>query len=281
MHYDYTATALALGGVLNHPDGTTTTIPSLASVHLAPTGGDGETDVSNYDRDNVSFSLARSSVFGAESGYRTFTSGSEVLIKDLNLFGRIQATRLFMNVTSTRIVGDDETATKSHPDNAHFKMQAQIVGLRIDGTYVIPEFDEPLSDCLTYEQFTNRISGDSVTYAKRFGVDTEELTDAVATNVQPIHGSFLSALRHAPSGQLGPLKGFTLPVKNFGYVHFGEMDVRPGRRRMNLLRIEFDMGLTFMGSAFGPASTRVAAATSTTGSMTLLSLDGNGAPSWP
>jgi hypothetical protein len=281
MHYDYTASALGLGGVLKHPNGTRTTIPSLASVHLAPTGGDGETEISNYNKDGVSFSLARSSVFGAESGYRTFTSGSSVLVKDLNLFGRIQATRLYTSITSTRIVGDDETPIRSNPDHARFTMQSQIVDLRIDGIYVIPEFDVLLSDCLTYEEFTQRIRVNSEIYARQFDVAQGDLQNMIATNMQPIHGSFLKTLQHAATSQIGPRNGFRLPVKNFGYVDFGEMIVRPGRRRVNLLRIEFDMGLNFMGDAFSQAETMSFASTSTTGSMTLLSLDGNGAPSWP
>lgn len=276
MTYDYNASALGLGGVLKHPNGTTTYIPSLASVHLAPTGGEGSTEISNYSKDGVSFLKACSSVFGYDSGQRTFTSGSSVLITDLNLFGRIQVTRLETSITSTRIFTDD-IATQSNPDKVHFTMSSLIVGLRIDGIDVIPEFDLALSACLTHEEFTTRLLNNSGTYAQQFGVSQGELQNVLATNLQPIRGSFVSALQHAPTDKFGPPQGFKLPVKNFGHVHFGEMVVKPGRRRVNLLRIEFDMGLPFTPGAFGGYPS----ATSTTGSMTILSLDGNGSPSWP
>jgi len=280
MNYEYTASAIGLGGVLKHPNGTTTYIPSLASVHLAPTGGQGKTEISNYNKDGVSFLNARSTVFGSDSGSRTFTSGSDVVIENLNLFGRIQVTRLQTTVTSTRIFADDQITTQSNPDNAHFSMHSVIVGLSIDGIDVIPEFDLDLSACLTYEQFTRRIGGDNIgTYAAQFGVAQADLQNVLATRVQPIRGSFVSALQHAPTDQFGPHNGFRLPVKNFGYVHFGEMIVKPGRRRVNLLRIELDMGLTFMGGAYAQALSP--ASTSTTGSMTILSHDSNGSPTWP
>jgi hypothetical protein len=279
MTYDYTASALGLGGVLKHPNGTTTYIPSLASVHLAPTGGEGEAEISNYNKDGVSFLNARSSVFGYESGYGMFTSGSDVSIKDLNLFGRIQVTRLQTTVTSTRSFAAGETATQSNPDNARFSMHSVIVGLCIDGIEVIPVFDLELSACLTYEEFRKQISNDSTTYAQQFGVGPAELQNVLATNAQPIRGSFVSALQHAQTDQFGPRKGFKLPVKNFGHVHFGEMIVKPGRRRVNLLRLELDMGLTFPQNTYTSAGT--VNPTSTTGSMTILSHDSNGSPSWP
>src|SRR5215210_1977112 len=132
MTYDYNASALGLGGVLKNADGTTTGVPSLGSVHLAPTGGEGFAEISNYSKDGISFTTARSSVFGSDVGYRTFTTHSDVFITNLNLFGRVQAAILQMSVTSTRVVEDvdisDEKAiaTQSNPDNARFTMNAMV-----------------------------------------------------------------------------------------------------------------------------------------------------------
>jgi hypothetical protein len=77
-----------------------------------------------------------------------------------------------------------------------------------------------------------------------------------------------------------------LPVTNFGTIHFGELVVRPGNRRVNLLRIDFDSML--QAGKGGPAPRKMissaggtSAQSPSSGNMTLLSLAGNGVPSWP
>jgi hypothetical protein len=282
MTYDYNASAIGLGGVLKNADGTTTVIPSLASVHLAPTGGRGTAEISDYNKYGVSFTTACSTVLGSDSGQRTFTTSSDIYMTNLNLFGRIQVDLLQTSITSTRNVFAEESMTmQSNADNARFTMHSMIRGLVIDGVEVIPEFDFALTECPTYQEFTNRISGDGVpTYAKQFGVEPTELQSVLTANVQPIRASFVSALHHTPTDKIGPRKGFKLPVKNLGYVHFGELVVKPGRRRVNLLRIEFDSTLAFWDENIeegfeSPSSSPIG------GSMTVLSQANNGAPSWP
>lgn len=281
MTYDYNASALGLGGVLKNDDGTTTVVPSLASVHLAPTGGEGSTEISNYNKDGVSFTTARSSVIGYDSGYRTFTTRADVYLTNLNLFGRVQAAILQTSISSTRDIFEEEAiTTQSNPDNARFTMNSMIRGLVIDGVEVIPELDLELCSCPTYEQFTNRIGGDYVsTYAEQFGVEQATLQNVLTTNVQPIRASFVKTLQYTPTGNFGPRNGFKLPVKNFGYVHFGELVVKPGRRRVNLLRFEFDSALAYWeGIGEEPPSL---SSSPSAGSMTVLSQDSNGSPSWP
>ncbi|HEX6098452.1 MAG TPA: hypothetical protein VF432_19200 [Thermoanaerobaculia bacterium] len=305
--YDYNASALGLGGVLKHRNGSTTIIPSLASVALAPTGGEGFNEISNYDKDGVSFSNARSSVMGYDSGHRTFTTRSDVYITNLDLFGRLKAAILQTSVSSTReVLREGDIRQQSNPDNARFSMQAMIRGLTIDGIEIIPELDLELCESATYEQFTNRIGGRGVdAYAKQFGVEKNDLQTVLRSQVQPIRASFVRDLQHKPTDKFGPRKGFKLPVKRFGHVHFGEMVVKPGRRRVNLLRIEFDSTLRFgervpqgigervaqvieekvaQASALITDSVDLESADSPSpykGFATIMSLDGNGAPSWP
>lgn len=295
--YHYNASTLGLGGVLKHPNGATTIIPSLASVALAPTGGEGFSEISNYDRDGVSFSSARSRVTGYESaGSGRFTTTSDVYITNLNLFGRVKAAILQTSISSTRdVLEGGEITEQSNPDNARFSMHSLIRGLTIDGVEVIPEFDLELCECRTYEQFTNRIGGNSVgQYARQFGVDETDLQNVLTANAQPIRASFVKDIQHGSTDKFGPRKGFKLPVKNFGKVHLGELIVKPGRRRVNLLRIEFDSALAFTENVFTATKTAFAAAelegtsegtsealSSDWGSMTVMSQDSNGAPSWP
>lgn len=292
--YHYNASALGLGGVLKHPNGATTIVPSLASVVLAPTGGEGFSEISNYDRDGVSFSNARSYVLGYDSGHRTFTTRSDVYITNLNLFGRVKVAILQTSVSSTREVLPNGTmVTESDPDKARFSMQSMIRGLTIDGVEVVPEFDLDLCESSTYEQFKKKIAGYGVgTYAKQFGVQETELQQALDIEAQPLRASFVRDIRHAETDKFGPRKGFKLPVKKFGHVHFGELVVKPGRRRVNLLRLEFDSETAATEDVSTTMKTISAAAeladasgdtplSPNRGSMTILSLDNNGAPSWP
>lgn len=282
--YHYHANALALGGVLKNDRGVIP-VPSLASVALADSGGEGCDERTDYDKDGVSFSEARCHVLGYESAPRTFTTSSEVSITKLNLFDRLTAARLQMSMRSTREVTVGRTAD-SDPDKAMFSMQWTIFGLVIDGVEVIPQFDQELAEWPTYALFDSE-------QAKRLGVLPTSVTNPGAT--QSIRTSFVDAFNYAPT-PIGPSQGFVLPVANFGTIHFGELVVRPGNRRANLLRIDFDSMLQpWQGGPAQPSmianaalqdASSVAADMSlgqspTSGNMTLLSLAGNGVPSWP
>jgi hypothetical protein len=280
--YHYHANALALGGVLRNDRGVIP-VPSLASVALADSGGEG-CDQTTYDQDGISFSDARCNVLGYESAPSTFTTSSDVSITNLNLFGRVTAARLQMSMRSTREVTGD-MATESDPDKATFSMQWTIFGLIIDGVEVIPQFDQELAGWPTYALFD---SG----RAKRLGVLPTSLTDPGAP--QSIRTSFVEAFNYAPT-PIGPSQGFLLPVTKFGTIHFGELVVRPGNRRVNLLRIDFDS--TLQAGKGRPAHRKVISNAARqdasvaanispgqspfSGNMTLLSLAGNGVPSWP
>ncbi len=282
--YHYHANALGLGGVLRTDRGVIP-VPSLASVTLADSGGEGSGQSTNYNQDGISFSEASCNVLGYESAPNTFTTSSDVTITNLNLFDRVTAARLQMSMRSTREVTGGIT-TESDPDKATFSMQWTIFGLIIDGVEVIPRFDQELVGWSTYADFDKG-------YANRLGHAPMSLTDPGAT--QLIRTSFVEAFNYTPT-PIGPRQGFVLPVTNFGTIHFGELVVRPGNRRVNLLRIDFDSML--QAGKGGPAQREVISnairnapasaadmGTSTrspsSGNMTLLSLAGNGVPSWP
>jgi hypothetical protein len=286
--YHYHANALGLGGVLNDDRGVTRIVPSLASVALADSGGEGFVEITNYDKDGVSFSHASCRVIGYDSAYKTFTTSSDVYITNLNLFGRVKAVILQTSISSTREVSGGVT-TESDPDKASFSMHSMIRGLTVDGVEVLPQFDHELCSWRTYAEFDRQ-------YAKRLGVPPTKLA-APAAAAQPIRASFVEALDYAPAPTLGSSEGFKLPVMNFGTIHFGELVVKPGNRRVNLLRIEFDSTLRVRKGRTAPERmVRTAAmqsaladtgdvTTSTqsprSGTMTMLSLGGNGVPSWP
>jgi hypothetical protein len=180
-------------------------------------------------------------------------------------------------------------------------MHSMIAGLTIDGVEVIPQLDRDLCECQTYRDLTDKIYKASPRYAQQFGVAEADLA-MFAAKTRPIHGSFVNGVKHQPTDKFGPCNGFTLPVKNFGYVHFGELFVKPGQRSVNLLRVELDstVGIEEGGEEYrgGDAaqlqSSQVQAkalssakdVTTTTrspsrGTMTVVAADIDGAPNWP
>jgi hypothetical protein len=273
--YHYHANALGLGGVLKDERDVTTIVPSLASVALADSGGEGCVEITNYDKDGVSFSRASCRVLGYDSAHKTFTTSSDVYITNLNLFGRVKAAILQTSISSTREVTDDEDTTDPDPDKACFSTSSMIRGLIIDGVEVLPQFDHELCGWQTHAQFGKE-------YAKRL---TAEGQAVPASNAQLIRASFVESLdAPTPIGRYG----FELPVAKFGTLRFGELVVKPGNRRVNLLRIKFDSTLQEQDgrvASFGADALSDADPTSVSsphsGTMTMLSLGGNGVPSWP
>lgn len=284
--YHYTASAVGLGGVLKDRTGVTI-VRSLASVALAPTGGEGFSEIADYDSDGISFSKARSHVTGYDSAGRTFTTTSDICITNLNLFGRVKAASLQTSISSTREVLASDSPKTEHPDKARFSISSMIVGLTIDGVEVNPELDLDLCRCATYADVCKE-------YAKR-------RLAVPPANAQLIRASFVKDLHYAPTTTVGPQQdGFKVPVENLGTVHIGEMILKPGTRTVNLLRIDFDEALRLPQRArastrrqqsaqtanadAAEVTTTAAEATSLapqSGTMTILSLHGNGVPSWP
>jgi hypothetical protein len=274
--YHYHANALALGGVLKYDGDVTKVVPSLASVALADSGGEGVSEIRNYNRDGVSFSHASCRVLGVDSAHKTFTTSSDVYITNLNLFGRVKAAILQTSISSTRVVTGD-FSTESDPDKAQFEMHSMIRGLTIDGVEVIPQLDLELCEWPTYAAFNTE-------YGKRLTGSTDSATSlAVPAADAPIRASFVRTLDDALPATPGP--SFKLPVPRFGNIHFGELVVKRGARRVNLLRIDFDSTLesedSMMTGLIRAFTAEEDSGSPLGGTMTMLSLGGNGVPSWP
>src|SRR5436309_13821209 len=78
-HYVFNASAIGLGGVLTSPK--RKVIPSLASVALAPTGGEGSSIVTNYDDgDGISFDRAETRVWGSSHSGNIYATRADVMV---------------------------------------------------------------------------------------------------------------------------------------------------------------------------------------------------------
>jgi hypothetical protein len=259
--FTYNASALGLGGVIEQ-GGRVTVIPSLASVALAPTGGEGSAVVENYSRDGISFSRAESRVVGYKTSGKVYTTISDIFITNLSVLGRLKVALLQGTVTSTRHLDADDST---------FDLHAMYRGVEADGEELIPAVDVDLCSSSTYEDFAKRIESNVPEFAERFGVAPDALTDTLRRRREPIRGSLVSAMHRSDRSLVG--RGNKLEIPGLGNVRFGELLVKRGRRRVNLLRFEF-------GRSSGDADGREAPE-DFNGDLTVASGDGNGIPVWP
>ena len=261
--YAFNASALGLGGVLTSGS-VRTTIPSLASVALAPTGGEGSSVVENYNCHGISFTRAESRVFGTDLSEGVYTTYADVYITNLTIFDRLRIALMGATVTSTRNVENGESL---------FEVRVTYRGISAEGNEVIPVLDYNLCNAPTYGDFVNALNGEVDRYADSFGVQPAALRSALqATPAQePLAGTLVSDYR-IPADCGIVRSGSAIVVPGIGRAHFGEFLFKPGRRRVNLLRLKlgaFEEGAVAL-EAVGDG-----------GDLTAGSVEGNGTPPIP
>lgn len=290
--YTFNASALGMGGVLVYDD-KPTLIPSLASVALAPTGGEGSAVVENYDRHGISFTRAESRVVGYRTSKRYYTTWSDIYVTNLALFGRMNVAMMQATVTSTR---------NENTDEAEFELRAMYRGVAVDDREIMPVLDIDICSRSSYKQLTEG-------YLKRLG---NKCGDPRAERIrkglerrEPIRTSIVSQLAGRDESLVRKHEdpANVLRVPNFGRVYFGELLVKPGRRRVNLLRFDFNNGRHYemeapakeggfkldpqkmvmkaMSFVTGDSEETTRRSSPDSGTLTVGSGDGNGAPVWP
>ena len=233
--YSFNASALGFGGVLTS-GGVKTTIPSLASVALAPTGGEGSALVENYNANGISFTRAESRVFGTALTDTIYTTYSDVYITNLTIFDHLKIAPMNATVSSTRDLSSSESS---------FDVRIAYRGIAVDGQEVIPILDAELCGVPTFDAFQRMVTGSSESvamYASRFGVDPDALVRAIGNPLNPIGGTLVKNLQ-APAGITLAQNGTAIDVPGVGRAHFAEFLFKPGRRRVNLLRIKIGSGV--------------------------------------
>jgi hypothetical protein len=269
----YNASALGLGGVIDNADGTRTIISSLASVALAPTGGEGCAIVENYSHcSGISFSRAESRVVGYETADEQHTTYTDIFVTGLSVFERFKVALMQVTMTSTHNATDTDSS---------FDLRAMYRGVEVDGEEIIPAIDFELCSASTYDDFANKMLRNRPEVARQFAVKETELTEALVQRRAPFVGSIVSSL-YSRKDSLVRGNGNKVFVPGIGTARFGEFLVKPGRRRINLLRFTF--GNPEMHEQ--PMNGRAMLLSDTTlagggGSLTVGSGDGNGVPIWP
>lgn len=256
VEYTFNASALGVGGYYVS-GGETVQIPSIASVALAPNGGTGESVVENYNQHGITFKTAKSAVRGFESKPGVYTTRSEIEIEELSVFNRVYVKRLSAVVMSER----DTNVAPGSADEADFRVDATYDGVQIDGCVVTPEIDRAACTApYAAHHASYGTPGPSVYRG-------DSIRRSVVTNL-PASGESVAPESERP---------YVLNVPGFGRIHFGELFVKRGRRRVNLLRFEFDSS----GTIVQEGVTSMQAFTPESGMLAVGCPDGNGEPIWP
>jgi hypothetical protein len=158
-------------------------------------------------------------------------------------------------------------------------------GVELDGEEIIPQLNLELCSRSSYSAIAGRIL-DSHAEASTDKGALERLRRGVERR-EPIQTTIVREL--SCSGRALTARDNMLDVDGFGTVHFGELLLKPGRRRLNLLR--FELGTpprppVAPDRSEGDGQRMYAMAMSSTisplsGTLTVGSGDGNGAPVWP
>ena len=288
MEFTYNASALGAGGVFRSQH-ITTVIPSLASVALAPTGGEGKSIVSNYFSEELSFAHAETRVSGKRTGRDTFTTYTYVFIKDLRVFDKLAIGELRGTVTSIHSDRDGDG-----DDDHDFQLEASYRDVRAAGHEVVPSIDVCVGSLKRYRQLRDVINprlaqnlppgliapADTQALAERFNTASPQQLAKLVDERRALHGSLVEKVHGRVNG-----RHHKVFVDGLGTVRFGELMLKPGRRRVNLLRITFGQNDTFEPLPENVEAFALENAESTSppdeGSMTIASVEGNGTPVFP
>ena len=274
--YTFNASALGFGGLLQQGR-RKVVIPSAASVALSPTGGEGSSLIENYDSHGITCTRAESRVAGYSSRSTLYTTYSDILITNLSVFDRLTVSLMHLTVASTRDTRNDDTS---------FSLHAMYRGVVLDGDEIIPELDLDMCINSDYQRLADTVKDRQRMMKTADDGRHQSLARAIDRH-EPIRSSVVSSIQIVPGDDCGEIEqrnGNVLHVPGFAKIHFGELLVKPGRRRVNLLRFQFApnsaMEVDHLESV--PMSALESHETSHGGgTLTVGSGDGNGAPVWP
>ena len=281
MDFAFNANALAAGGVIERGNAIST-LQGLGSIVLPPTGGEGRTEVSNYYSDALELAHAETRVSArrfVERNARTgedetrFVTWTSVLMKGVSIFGRVHVGEMGTTITSTRGLEDD--------DDHEFRIRIWFRDVRIGESKLEIRVDSGLERMKRYGELQARLKSEPAAathLSARLDARPEDLDRAVKER-KHVRVSLVERIEGWEAPSVG-----TIFVRGIGTLTFGELMLKPGQRRVNLIRatlgarkqrLEQDGGETLRraeGSFFdGP----------TGGSMILGSGEGNGTPIEP
>jgi len=293
--FGFNASAVAFGGLVTTPtrDGNGhRPIKAAPSVALAPSGGDALSELKgDYKGEKgIAFHNSYTRVTGSVDGdiYETVV---RVGLKGLDIFGRVRA----RSMAAVLISRHD---TKS--GDSSFTIEADIRGLEIAGDGVKAPLDFDLfTKVPTYKDFVAFFSKpkNMDVYAPKFGWNDPGGSSPAAmmaaftsgaplASIEPIRCSLLT--ERIDDGAPFRQEGYSLILPDGGTVHIAEVLVKPGRRRLNMLRVELPKPTPRNSRKAQRSTTTRAGAADEAGVLsgdtynaTVCSGEGNGSQSFP
>jgi hypothetical protein len=199
-------------------------IPGQASIALSKTGGESYSRVEKFNwKGLITFDEASAYATGSRD-HGAYNTLSTVTIRNLNVANMVHADLVVARVTSKHQKGADE-------GDITFA-GSMIRNLTVAGEPVELEFEhEAFASHPTYAAFAQNVNN--------LGVTTPY--------VDPKTGVVTcSLLRAARAATLKP-SGYTITVPEFGTIYIAQVIIRPGYRRLSMLR--FELGCPLAGSA--------------------------------
>jgi hypothetical protein len=239
--FTFNASAVGFGGVVTTPR--RKALSSVASAVLPPTGGQDSALEEDYRSDGVYFNRAYTSVYGTTSpDKRKFTTKTEISITGLRLFDVLEVDSMSASLTSVRTEIPAMDPDEEPFIDESFTVNASIEGVRVNGCEIPTPADcDFFADKQSYASFTDYVHHRDTQFEElrnRFAWDRVPRRDA-----EVVRCSFLRpATDIAPPD---PSFGITrdanvIRVPGFGDIFLGEMLVKRGMRRLNLVRLELN-----------------------------------------
>jgi hypothetical protein len=286
--FGFNASAVAFGGrIKSASERKTKPIQGkVPSVALAPAGGRVEQRCKGYNRDGVRFGEALTVVEGCVEDDSIYTTTVSMHLERLNVFDRVTADRIEAVITSQRGL------SQKNADSV-FTIDAKFTNLKVAGASVQPPLNLSLfrREIPTYRQFVEFFSQEAnmEKFGRRFGwnLEDESETSPIAMIKAARAGTGLTATDPIRCSLVtDPIAGFdqdgyTLVIDDQNKVHLAEVLIKPGLRRLNMLRIEMTKPPKKRFGHFAAAGASREGIGDDEYDATFVSGEGNGSNSYP
>jgi hypothetical protein len=218
MEFAFNASALAAGAEIERAN-VVTTLPSLGSVMLVPSGGQGRAAVSGYYSAELQLGYAETLVSGRKlPGQDRFATFTSVLMKDVLIFNRVYVGEMGTTISSERGFEDE--------DDHEFEITLFFDNVRVDGKPVRIRKDEALLKTKRYADLGG--------YCGSEGFAGAAAVQAAVREKQLVRMSLVRDIEGWDTIDLA-----TIYVPGLGRFRFGELMLKPGQRRVNLIHAFF------------------------------------------
>jgi hypothetical protein len=207
-----------LSGEFRHP--LWSVIAAQASAALATIGGHAMAQVEQFHhQDFVCFKSAHTHISGKRRRDETFVTHASVVVKGLNILGKVTAERIVSRLTSIH--------SPNEPEGHIIAEDSRFEGLKINGedVKVILRHDL-LIKCKTFGDLTKGIAGDKKS-GKIVSLDPDRQV-AICSLVEKIETKLKGV----------DVKQHVIKVENFGKIFLAEIFAEPGTKTLTMLRLE-------------------------------------------